>query len=70
MSIEFLHSMVRVTDIDASLKFYCEGLGLTEVGAMTAKPGGSRWSFLHPRQTSNAAAVSRKARARPRCRSR
>ena len=28
MSLQFLHTMVRVSDIDASLKFYCEGLGL------------------------------------------
>ncbi|MGB2075147.1 MAG: VOC family protein, partial [Henriciella sp.] len=31
MSIEFLHTMVRVEDIGASIKFYVEGLGLTEV---------------------------------------
>lgn len=29
--MEFLHTMVRVTDIEASLRFYCEGLGLREV---------------------------------------
>jgi len=29
--MDFLHTMVRVTDIDASLKFYCEGLGLKQV---------------------------------------
>ena len=29
--MQYLHTMVRVTDIDASLKFYCEGLGLEEV---------------------------------------
>lgn len=29
--MEFLHTMVRVSDIDASLKFYCEGLGLKNV---------------------------------------
>jgi len=31
MSVEFLHAMVRVGDIDAALKFFCEGLGLVEV---------------------------------------
>ena len=31
MSIQYLHTMVRVSDIDASLKFFCDGLGLTEV---------------------------------------
>jgi lactoylglutathione lyase len=29
--MKYLHSMVRVRDLDASLRFYCEGLGLQEV---------------------------------------
>lgn len=29
--MEYLHTMVRVSDIDASLKFYCDGLGLKNV---------------------------------------
>jgi lactoylglutathione lyase len=29
--MRYLHTMVRVTDIDASLRFYCDGLGLREV---------------------------------------
>ena len=29
--MKYLHSMVRVRDLDASLRFYCEGLGLREV---------------------------------------
>ena len=28
--MRYLHSMVRVRDLDASLKFYCDGLGLRE----------------------------------------
>ncbi|SRR5579875_1579399 len=28
--MKYLHSMVRVRDLDASLRFYCEGLGLRE----------------------------------------
>lgn len=28
--MKFLHSMVRVNDLDASLKFYCDALGLIE----------------------------------------
>ena len=28
--MKFLHSMVRVHDLDASLRFFCEGLGLIE----------------------------------------
>ena len=29
--MEYLHTMVRVSDIDASLEFYCDGLGLKNV---------------------------------------
>lgn len=28
--MKYLHTMVRVTDIEDSLRFYCEGLGLEE----------------------------------------
>ena len=28
--MKYLHTMVRVTDLDASLKFYCDALGLQE----------------------------------------
>jgi lactoylglutathione lyase len=29
--MKYLHTMVRATDLTASLKFYCDGLGLHEV---------------------------------------
>jgi lactoylglutathione lyase len=29
--MKYLHTMVRVTNVDASLKFYCEALGLKEL---------------------------------------
>jgi lactoylglutathione lyase len=29
--MKYLHTMVRVTDIEASLRFYCAALGLTEL---------------------------------------
>ena len=28
--MKYLHTMVRVTNIDASKRFYCDGLGLRE----------------------------------------
>ena len=31
MSLRYLHTMVRVRDLDASLDFYCNKLGLVEV---------------------------------------
>ncbi len=30
-AMRYLHTMVRVRDLDASLRFYCEGLGLREM---------------------------------------
>ena len=30
--MKYLHTMVRITDLDESLEFYCDKLGLEEVG--------------------------------------
>ena len=46
MSIQYLHTMVRVSDIDASLKFFCEGLGLKEVSRMDSEAGRFTLVFL------------------------
>ncbi|MDE2488825.1 MAG: VOC family protein [Alphaproteobacteria bacterium] len=37
--MRYLHTMVRVTDLDASLDFYCNKLGLAEV-SRTENPSG------------------------------
>ena len=37
--MKYLHSMVRVRDVDASLRFYCEGLGLKETRRMESEAG-------------------------------
>lgn len=37
--MKYLHTMVRVRDVDASLAFYCEGLGLEEVHRMESEKG-------------------------------
>ncbi len=37
--MKYLHTMVRVTDLDASLAFYCDKLGLKEV-SRTENEGG------------------------------
>ncbi len=44
--MEFLHTMVRVTDIDASLKFYCDGLGLKEFRRVENEKGRFTLVFL------------------------
>ena len=37
--MKYLHTMVRVTDIDASLRFYCDALGLKELVAQGLPAG-------------------------------
>ena len=44
--MDFLHTMVRVTDINASLKFYCEGLGLKEMRRVENDKGRFTLVFL------------------------
>ncbi len=44
--MKYLHSMVRVRDLDASLRFYCEGLGLREVRRMDNPQGKFTLVFL------------------------
>jgi lactoylglutathione lyase len=44
--MKYLHSMVRVRDLDASLQFYCEGLGLREVRRKKVPEGKYTLVFL------------------------
>ena len=44
--MEFLHSMVRVRDLDASLDFYCNKLGLIEVHRYDVEAGRFTLVFL------------------------
>jgi len=44
--MKYLHSMVRVTDLDASLDFYCRKLGLEEVGRSRNEAGRYTLVFL------------------------
>lgn len=44
--MQYLHTMVRVTDIDRSLKFYCDGLGLEEVNRQENESGRYTLIFL------------------------
>ena len=44
--MRYLHTMVRVTDIDASLRFYCDLLGLEEVRRMDNEKGRFTLIFL------------------------
>ena len=44
--MKYLHTMVRVTDIDASLKFYRDGLGLEEIRRTENEKGRYTLIFL------------------------
>jgi lactoylglutathione lyase len=44
--MKYLHTMVRVTDIDASLKFYRDALGLTELSRKDYPAGRYTLVFL------------------------
>jgi lactoylglutathione lyase len=44
--MRYLHTMVRVTNLDASLRFYCEGLGLREVRRTENEKGRFTLVFL------------------------
>jgi len=44
--MEFLHTMIRVSDVDASLRFFCEGLGLKELRRVDNERGKFTLIFL------------------------
>ena len=44
--MKYLHTMVRVTNVQASLKFYCEGLGLQETRRIENEKGRFTLIFL------------------------
>ncbi|HZF15901.1 MAG TPA: VOC family protein [Steroidobacteraceae bacterium] len=44
--MKYLHTMIRVSDAEATLKFFCDGLGLTEVRRMTNEKGRFTLIFL------------------------
>lgn len=44
--MKYLHTMVRVTDLDASLAFYCGALGLSELSRRDSEKGRFTLVFL------------------------
>ena len=52
--MKYLHTMVRVRDLDASLRFYCEGLGLRETRRMENPQGRYSLVFVAADQTPDA----------------
>jgi len=44
--MKYLHTMVRITDVDQSLKFYCDALGLIELRRHESEQGRFTLIFL------------------------
>ena len=44
--MQYLHTMVRVADLSASLRFYCDGLGLNEIRRYDSNQGRFTLVFL------------------------
>lgn len=54
--MQYLHTMVRVNNLDTSLAFYCKGLGLVETNRMESTQGRFTLVFLAaPDDLANAA---------------
>jgi len=58
--MEFLHTMIRVSDIDASLDFYCNKLGLIEFSRKDYEKGRFTLIFLCAPEDKNLADENRK----------
>ena len=52
--MKYLHTMLRVRDLDASLRFYCDGLGLRETRRMENEKGRYTLVFLAAAETPDA----------------
>lgn len=46
--MKYLHTMVRVTDVDQGLRFYCDGLGFKEIRRSDNEKGRYTLIFLSP----------------------
>ena len=44
--MQYLHTMIRISDIEASLRFFCDGLGLSEVRRYDSESGRFTLIFL------------------------
>jgi lactoylglutathione lyase len=44
--LHYLHTMIRVRDVDASLRFFCDGLGLREMRRQESETGKFTLIFL------------------------
>jgi len=63
--VRYLHTMVRVKDLEASLDFYCRGLGLFEVRRMDSEKGRFTLVFLAAPEDRDSATINGGDRAGP-----
>jgi len=52
--MKYLHTMIRVRDLDASLKFFCDGLGLIETRRVENEKGRFTLVFLAAKESPDA----------------
>jgi lactoylglutathione lyase len=52
--MKYLHTMIRVRDLDAALRFFCDGLGLRETRRMDNEAGKYTLVFLAADETPSA----------------
>lgn len=57
--MEYLHTMLRVSDLDASLKFYCDQLGLVQISRKDYEKGRFTLVFLAAPGDSEAATATK-----------
>ena len=57
--MEYLHTMVRIRDVDASLDFYCNKLGMVEVRRRESEGGRFTLIFLAAKNDVDAAKVNK-----------
>ncbi len=57
--MQYLHTMIRVTDINTSLRFYCDGLGLEEVRRYDSEAGRFTLVFLAAPEDLEAATINK-----------
>ena len=57
--MQYLHTMIRITDINTSLRFYCDGLGLEEVRRYDSEAGRFTLVFLAAPRDLEAARINK-----------
>lgn len=57
--MKYLHTMVRITDVEKSLDFYCNNLGLVEISRMDSEKGRFTLIFLSAPQDAERARSER-----------